>query len=199
MSWSSRQQKLRNMFGKQEDLCFQVVVCYYPDESNERYDFEKACEKHNIEYELNTPMCENFEITYEGLDFGNGFVIINNDGSVETFDPCVEVIYTMTDTKKINEMLKGDDSEDENIFFDHIVSVYLYQIEKELKCKFKMGAKYMDWGRGAFKFQFIIHPYTPQLCHPRDVGVLKPITLVDGYVIDPEQAKFSTTRQLSCE
>lgn len=186
MSWSSRQQRLRNMFGRQEDLCFQVVVCHYPDESNERLDFESACKKHGIEYRECESIFENFEITHGDLFFGNGFVILERDGSCETFAPVTECVYTTAETQLIEQMLQGDDTEENNTFFDKVVSLYAPKIEQEFKCSFRGASKYADWGTGAFKFQFIIHPYTPQLCHPWDIGVLKPITIVDGHVIYPQ-------------
>jgi hypothetical protein len=198
MSWNSRQQRLRNMFGRQEDLCFQVVVCNYPDESNERSDFENACKKYGIECG-DEDINEFFEVGYGELDFGTGFFSLNPDGSYGTYDPVMEAVYTVTDTKIINEMVKLEDSEEENALFDKVSVLYASQIEKEFGCKFNMGSKYADWGHGGLKFQFIIHPYTPQLCHPRDIGVLKPITIVDGHTIHPQQFDLPHKTQLKCE
>jgi hypothetical protein len=37
------------------------------------------------------------------------------------------------------------------------------------------------------EFRYVVQAYDPQVCHPRDLGVLQPITTIPGVVIHPDK------------
>ncbi len=46
------------------------------------------------------------------------------------------------------------------------------------------------------EFRYVVQAYDPQVCHPRDLGVLQPITTIPGVVIHPNIDQISSLKEL---
>jgi len=200
MGWESRLSRLKTLFGEgnasrppqkklfsqPSQMCFQVVICYMPPETNDPEIFATLCAKYGIEAQK-TIMVETFEVNYGQLPLPDGFLCMENNGDTEAYEPVAEAIYTTTNRAVINQMLQKQNLTDNNPFFDKIINFYKPAIEKKfpgIKCK----GTYTDLNAdSAITFQFVIQPYKPELCKPDDIGILKPITIIDDHTIYPER------------
>ena len=198
-----RLERLRSMvtgestraFGSVQDLlepkpqmCFQVYVLVNERGVNaERFD--ALVEKYDIDVheELKSgyfdPPLEPFEFCYEGM------VRQEKNGDKYFFDFLLQPVFQTTNSKvlrAVDELAKQDIGlHTKNDFVHEVGTQYGDALKREIP---NIEFKNPLWARTknlTVKFYFAIQPYTPDLCPPEDLDVLKPITIIDGHEIHP--------------
>ena len=90
-----------------------------------------------------------------------------------------EALYT----EALRSMSQVSEHQSEDL--DAIMARYVPAIEESFPDLRFGGEKYADSKNLGVEFRFIVQPYDPQICHPRDLGVLKPITVIGEHAIHP--------------
>jgi len=169
------------MVGGSENLCFQACVAV----------------TRKTHYDTN----EKFNAAAEELeiDFGDNYhaQIPKKDYMEEIFPP--GHLVNLKDLRYISLLnaqnlltiapykLTNDDPELSNASDDlkKIMEQYVSAIEDcypELNFE---DRNYSDITNLSVEFRFIVQPYNPQLCHPLNLGVLKPITIIGEQPVHP--------------
>lgn len=179
MSWGNRQKRLRSLVGPNTNLCFQVLVCAVTttDFSTEA-DFNTAAEEHGIEMG-DEPVVRLPKKNYMEKRFSDGYLLkIGSMMQLRTVN--AEALYTVVP----RDVMSKSYSDNSNAL-NKIAAQYIPAIEREFPdLKFGDGVSGSNGPLGV-EFAFIVGPYDPQTCHPRDLGILKPITVIDQHTIHP--------------
>lgn len=193
MSWETRQQRLKTLFGAQDSLCLQVFCEFYQNGiSPEKFD--ELVEKHGFtEEDLSGVRCLPRPKIGE-IEFRSGHVFIDRDGVPGGSESLVQTVFTSTNRKLIQQVQASYDGDVcfSNPVLDSIMAQYIPEIERQLPQLDFEDNRYADIGGISVEFKFGIQPYNFDLHPPRDMDVLKPITIINGHVICPSVDSVNT-------
>lgn len=171
MPYYNRNQRLKAMIGQKQNLCFQVVVGvqHIKDFSSEE-EFNEAAAFHGIKPEGSSHIAYLPKKNHiEKLKmFAPGFICSDQIVHLST-----QALYTKIIER--SEYIDTEQSDD----LDRIMGRYVPLIEREYPDLSFADRRYADSKALSVEFKFLVRPYKPEICHPNDRGVLKPLTLLN--------------------
>lgn len=178
MSWEYKQQRLRNMVGANSHLCFQVCVCVTTrtkPKSDE--EFNAIAKDHGVD----TSYKDYFKLpkkNYIEEMFTPGYFYRRNEyREIQTME--AEALYTTPLISSDNLDLDHSDA------LEQIVAKYVPAIEKSCSDLRFQGNNYADGLGISIEFRFFVQPYSLEICHPKDIDQLKPISIMGEKPIFP--------------
>ncbi|MEC7029874.1 MAG: hypothetical protein VXW91_09350 [Pseudomonadota bacterium] len=182
MAWGTRQQRLRDILGASNSLCFQVFVVVTEGVVSDKL-FDELVAEHDIDFTYDD--LATLPKQHIGrLSFNRGFLCQSEKFGRAAQITSVEPIYTVSPYEVDLTNLDADicfGPAD----FQCIRDQYIPEIEMQLpELKFE-GRNYAEKDGFSIDFKYGVQPYCPSLCHPRDLGFLKPITIIGGHTIMP--------------
>ncbi len=178
----------RDILELNSTLCFQVVAVVFPQTIIDEKRFEEIKSKYDFsEKEIDEVAL--FSVDYGPLEVPAGFIAFDDFGNKEVYEPRFETIYT-TYYKQVLMSVLSAESEDESDHLKAVAEKYIEILENHFQgLNFAKGI----YGKGedfSVWFQLVVQPYSVALCPPEDLNILKPITIIDGYVIHPTQNRI---------
>jgi|GEM_PF-5825354 len=193
MAFRSGQKRLNTIFGAQEELCLQVFVIVLesyvsPDK------FESLTKQHEVDFSGDDYIKYLPKPKVGSIDFRPGFLMIDSDGDKKVRDAKVQAVFTSVDRTLINQIQSAYAGVNHVCFsndvLDRVMSEYTKVFEKEIPEMDFEDKRYCDLDNLSVEFQFGIQPYNFNLHPPRDMDILKPITVIDGHVIEPAMTRI---------
>lgn len=173
MTWDTRRNRLQQL--KTDNLCLQVIVGV-TKHANSAEEFAQAASELGVDAENDVDFT--LPQDYQEELFPGGYLYKKGD-FVKAKLLSTQALFTLSpyNPARANEHGSSD--------FRKIMGAYIPPIEQafpDLKFDEDLYADRKDLN---IHFQSIVMPYTPEICHPNELGALKPITLIDGHVIHP--------------
>jgi hypothetical protein len=189
MSWGAGQKRLKTLFGAQDSLCLQVFCEFYQGNGVSSERFDELVEKHGFTSKDLSGVRYLPRPQIGEIEFRPGHIFIDQDGVPGGSEAFVQAVFTSMDRELIRQVQQSYDGDDyvcfSNPVLDNIMAQYVPVIEQKLPQLDFEGKRYADIGSISVEFKFGIQPYSFNLHPPRDMDVLKPITIIDGHIISP--------------
>lgn len=132
------------------------------------------------------------------IEFRPGILIPTVDGEKSVTEADVQAVFTTTDKSLVRAVKSSYNGDNyvctSNPLLDKIMSKYVPEIKQKFPELDFEDKRYADGGTLSVEFKFGIQPYNFDFHSPRDMDVLKPITIIDGYVIHPSSQTVSGLR-----
>lgn len=191
VAWLNRQQRLKDILGTNVSLCLQVCVGVTKRISGGE-EFDALVEKLGIDFSAR----DHIHLPKKSLQeeiFPPSWLYQSSDTQMANHIS-IEALYTISPYA-----LVGSDPDTLNASNDlkEIMRVYVPLIEKRFSDLRFNGRNYVDGDKFSIEFRYLVCPYDPNICHPRELGILKPITLIEGGIISPSKhvgSEFSLQR-----
>lgn len=178
MAWGSRQKRLRDMVGPNTNLCFQVFVCAITTRR-----FETESEFNKVAQQLGVDMAGKDHFTLPKKNYMEELIspgyLLNRPGFWQARRLATEALYTQAPYSLSKSSPHHSDD------LDAVMARYVPAIEATFPALRFGEEKYADSKNLDVEFRFIVQPYAPDICHPRDIGVLKPITIMGRDALHP--------------
>ncbi len=188
MSWEARQQRLKTLFGAQEVLCLQVFCEFYQSGISPKR-FDELVEQHSFTAEDLSSVRYLPRPKIGEIEFRPGHIYTDRDGAPNGSESSVQAVFTSMDRELIRKVQTSYDGDDyvclSNPVLDNVMAQYVPVIEQQLPQLNFEDKRYADIGDISVEFKFGIQPYNFDIHPPRDMDVLKPITIIEGHVIMP--------------
>lgn len=185
-----RKERLSKLYGMQSTLCFQVF-CAFSSEKTFASKFDELIKQHNLpsEADFGIHALPNTQIGEMTFSINNRIYCVGETkGGNLTF---AESIFSSTNKDLIRRVQKFYENDDyiclSNPVLDKIIGKYIPEIEQQLPEANFASERVFDNGDISIEFKFGIQPYDFDLHPPYDMDVLKPITIIDGYTIEPSK------------
>ncbi len=188
MTVETRRNRLRSLFGAPETPCLQIFcIVSQSDISEEK--FNRLAAKYGLNPNELTSAMHMPKPCIGEIEFRPGILIPKHDGGKYVSEANVQSVFTTLNAALIKQVKKHYENDDyvclSNPFLDEVMSRYTNAIEERFPELVFEGKRYADVGHLSVEFQFGIQPYDFSIHSPRDMDVLKPITIIDGHVIEP--------------
>lgn len=184
MSWGTRQQRLKDMLGADSNLCFQVCVCVATTlKSLSEEEFNAVTKAQGVDLD-GEDYAQIPKRNYREELFQPGYVL-SMKGQRMTRTLETEAVFTAAPYKRSGVSIDRSDD------LEKVIAEYAPAIEQRFDYLRFNGRSYADSDKLSVDFRFIVQPYDPDICHPADIGVLKPLTLIEGQVIAPVTSRLS--------
>lgn len=178
MSWGYRQERLRSLVGPNTNLCFQALVSSVVSTNySVEEDFNAVAKQYGISMD-GQPVVRLPKKNYMEERFNDGFLMKIGD-NMQAQVVNAQAIYTEVPRNPY----KG--YSDHKQMLDDVIDRYIPAIEQHCPDLNFRGDQHAANGSLGVSFAFIVRPYDPQICHPRDIGVFKPITIIGEHTIHP--------------
>lgn len=178
MAWKTRQEKLINAVGSDTNLCFQVYACV---STTSTYDTEEEFNIAALKYDVDMQgksMCT-VPIDSKLKDLFMAGLLVNIESQRQIRDVQTELLYTGSHSRGAND-------EDKSAPLESMAKRYFASLS-EIYPNLEFVGKYTAIGEGIkIEFKSITKPYDFDVCHPRDLEQLKPISIIEGYEIHPQ-------------